>query len=93
MRLRLIVERHGLPPIQLLWNTEGLRTNHASSGPQTTVSQFLDQVNEVIPLEAGEWGFEDYVVEVNGFECLHFCKLSQIMKEEDVVTYIFPCVR
>ena len=89
MRLRLAVHRNGLPPAFILWNTNGLRPNHHASGPNTTVAQFLDQVNEVVPLETEDWGLEDYAVEVQGFECLHYSPLNQIFKDEDQVMYVF----
>ena len=85
MRLRLAVHRNGLPPAPILWNTEGLRPNHHASGSNTTIAQFLDQVNEVVPLETEDWGLEDYAVEVQGFECLHYSILNQILKDEDEV--------
>ena len=69
--------------MQVLWKTEALRSNQA--GHETsTVAQLLEQINEVIPLEAEDWGLEDYAVEVDGFECLHYCSLS-ILKEDDRV--------
>jgi len=89
MRLQLTVQRQGLPPTQVLWDTGALRPNHVSSGTTTTIAQLLEHINEVIPLEAEEWGLEDYAVEVNGFECLHFCSLN-ILKEDDRVTYTTP---
>lgn len=33
----------------------------------------------------GQWGLEDYVVEVNGFECLHFMSVDGLLKEGDEV--------
>lgn len=86
MRLRLAIHRHGLPPSYILWNSEGLRPNHPASGSNATIAQFLDQINEVVPLEAEEWGLEDYIVEVQGFECVHYTVLNQILKDEDEVT-------
>lgn len=62
-----------------------------------TIAQLLEDVNEVIPLETdgdvggeddnlgGQWGLEDYVVEVAGFECLHFMNVEGLLKEEDHV--------
>jgi hypothetical protein len=62
-----------------------------------TVAQLLEDVNEVIPLETagdvggedndlgGHWGLEDYVVEVAGFECLHFMNVEGLLKEEDYI--------
>ena len=83
MRLRLTIQRHGLPPVNVLW------TVRSAVGPQAsglTVSQFLEQVNDTIPLEADHWGLEDYAVEVEGFECLHFTELYQVLKEDDQVS-------
>ena len=88
MRLSLIVQRHGLPSVQILWRTDCFLSRQASSGTDSTISQFLDQVNDVVPLEAEHWGLEDYVVEVKGFECLHFADLCQILKEDEEVTYV-----
>jgi hypothetical protein len=55
-----------------------------------TVSQLLEQINEVIPLEsAGDWGLEDYAVEIRGndrnYECLHFQQVRNILHEDDEV--------
>jgi hypothetical protein len=47
----------------------------------------LTQVDEVIPLESEHWGLEDYVVQVDGFECLHFSKIGEVLKPGDHVTY------
>lgn len=84
MRLRLVVQRHGLPPTYVLWTAGHLPPN-TTNGASGTISQLLDQVNEVIPLESEDWGLEDYAVEVGGFECLHFSELSQVLKEDDEV--------
>ena len=86
MRLRLTVQRQSLPPVRILWTVGGLRLGLDSNATSVTVSQFLEQVNEVIPLEAEYWGLEDYVVEVRGFECLHFSGLGQVLKDDDEVT-------
>ena len=53
-------------------------------------------MNEVIPLETqigdadsqydgGQWGLEDYVVEVQGFECLHFMEVDGLLRDGDEV--------
>ena len=82
MRLRLTVQRQGLPSTFVLWD---VRSTSGPQGPGLTISQFLDQVNDVIPLEGGDWGLEDYALEVGGFECLHFTELHSILKEDDQV--------
>ena len=82
MRLRLTVQRQGLPSAFVLWD---VRPTSGPRGPGLTISQFLDQVNDVIPLEGGDWGLEDYALEVGGFECLHFTELHNILKEDDEV--------
>lgn len=86
MRLHLIVRRHGLPLTRVLWTTGGLAPVH-SSADTSTISQLLEQVNDIIPLESEEWGLEDYAVEVGGFECLHFHEANQVLKENDEVWY------
>jgi hypothetical protein len=51
-----------------------------------TVSRWLSEVDEVVPLEADEWGLDDYVVHIQGFECLHFKKTGDVFREGDHVT-------
>ncbi|KAH7358727.1 hypothetical protein B0T11DRAFT_285054 [Plectosphaerella cucumerina] len=82
LRLRLQVRRHGLPDVNLLWN--------APTGPDSTISKLVEKVNEVVPLESADWGFEDYVVELRSadgtsFECLHFQQVDKVLKDEDQV--------
>ena len=60
-----------------------------------TVAQLLEDVNEVVPLETepsmfdpefgGQWGLEDYVVEVAGSECLHFMEVDGLLRDGDEV--------
>ncbi|KAL8769129.1 MAG: hypothetical protein Q9209_004763 [Squamulea sp. 1 TL-2023] len=61
---------------------------YSGAGPEPTIAQLLERVNEIIPLESGDWGLEDYAVEVRGFECLHFSEVNQVLKEDDEV-----CIR
>lgn len=86
MRLQLIIQRHGLPSAYIIW-TVGAPATPPTGAPSTsiTISQFLEQVNEIVPLEADQWGLEDYAVEVRGFECLHFSEISQVLREDDEV--------
>lgn len=82
LRLRLVVRRHGVPDVKLLWN--------ATANEDLTISKLVAEVNEVIPLESGEWGLEDYAVELkdasgDGFECVHYHLVSKVLKEDDQV--------
>ncbi len=82
MRLRLVVRRHNLPDAAVVWAVEPCEN--------PTVSQLLEQVNEIIPLESGgDWGLEDYSVEIKGsdasFECLHFQLVRTILHDDDEV--------
>ncbi|WQF88256.1 hypothetical protein CDEST_13270 [Colletotrichum destructivum] len=82
LRLRLVVRRHGVPDVKLLWN--------ATADEDLTISKLVAQVNEVVPLESGEWGLEDYAVELkdasgDGFECVHFHLVSKVLKDDDQV--------
>lgn len=89
MRLQLTVQRHGLPPVYVLWTVASIvRSPLLAAGNSITVSQFLEQVNEILPLESENWGLEDYSVEVRGFECLHFSELTQVLKEDDEVWWV-----
>lgn len=53
-----------------------------------TISKLLEQINDVVPLESTDWGLEDYVVSINGFECLHFSRVDEVLKDEDEVVYV-----
>lgn len=72
--------------------------NVAFSNGGYTIAQLLEDVNEVVPLEtepnvfdpefSGQWGLEDYVVEVGGSECLHFMEVEGLLREGDEVVYV-----
>lgn len=34
---------------------------------------------------SGQWGLEDYVVEIGGFECLHFMEVEGLLRDGDEV--------
>ena len=60
-----------------------------------SIAKLLEDVNEVVPLEteprllgdksSGQWGLEDYVVEVAGSECLHFMEVEGLLRDGDEV--------
>ncbi|KAI9791742.1 MAG: hypothetical protein M1816_003552 [Peltula sp. TS41687] len=83
MRLRLRVNRHGLPTTHITWPVEASNASHGPTG--LTIARLLEQVNEVIPLESDDWGLDDYAVEVNGFECLHFQEVNLVLRDGDTV--------
>lgn len=87
----MVIQRQSLPPVQLLWTLRHLCPPLAAAGGSFTICQLLEQINEIIPLEAEDWGLEDYAVEVGGFECLHFSEISHVLKEDDVVWYVSKC--
>jgi hypothetical protein len=81
MRLRLTIQRNGLPDANILWSVP------VTANPQTyTIARLLEDVNLIVPLEAEHWGLEHYVVELAGFECLHFSPVAQTLKEDDHVS-------
>lgn len=71
-------------------------------GSGYTISQLLEDIDEVVPLESfegalgeneadgGQWGLEDYAVEVNGFECLHFMPVDGLLRDGDEVVFVAP---
>ncbi|KAI0967122.1 hypothetical protein F4678DRAFT_465665 [Xylaria arbuscula] len=82
MRLRLVVRRHGLPELRLMWHVQ-LDTN-------PTISRLLEQLNDQVPLESDDWGLEDYVVELHDsdgtdFECLHYQLVRSVLQPDDRV--------
>ncbi|RDA92110.1 hypothetical protein CP533_6068, partial [Ophiocordyceps camponoti-saundersi (nom. inval.)] len=82
LRLRLSVQRYGVPDVKLVWP--------CSRSCDFTIFKLLDHVNQVIPLETSEWGLEDYAVELadssgGNYECLHFQQVSKILKNDDEV--------
>ena len=81
MRLRLTVKRHGLPDAPIVWTVES---------ETITISKLLEEVHDAIPIESGDWGFEDYAVELKGangvnFECLHYQNVGKVFKEDDEI--------
>ena len=93
MRLQLTIERHTLPPTHILFSTASHPSANTSSSKATIADLLLD-INELVPLESedGEWGLEDYVVEVaatadqdNVYEALHFQSIKSVLREDDEV--------
>lgn len=84
MRLRLVIRRHSLPDAAIVWAIDPIHN--------PTISQLLEQINDVVPLESGgDWGLEDYSVEIKGsgtnYECLHFQVIRDILHENDEILY------
>lgn len=83
----MTVRRHALPETPILWSID--------TNASPTVYQLLEQINEVIPIESdGQWGLEDYAVELKGanganYECLHFQPVESVLKEEDEVMFVY----
>ena len=85
MRLQLTIQRHALPPTNILWTVRAQDPTSTSAHPSATISQLLEDVNDIVQLESDDWGLEDYVVEVGGYECLHFQPIDSVLKEDDEV--------
>ena len=90
MRLRLVIYRHGLSPTRVVWTPNGLGATSRDASPSSaTVSQFLANINLIIPLESEGYGLEDYVVEAgDGFELLHFQVLQGTVRDDEVLVYV-----
>lgn len=86
MRLRLSVQRHRLPPVNVLWTVPATASSQAY-----TIARLLEDVNAILPLESEHWGLEDYVVDLGGFECLHFTPVALSLKDDDHITYVYSC--
>jgi hypothetical protein len=83
LRLRLVVRRHDLPEVRLLFSI--------NLQDEPTIAALLEQVNDTVPLESPDWGLDDYVVEIedshgHAFECLHFQAVATILdRDEEVI--------
>lgn len=82
LRLRLVVRRHALPEVRVIFNV--------SLDNDPTIVKLLEQVNDVFPLESDDWGLEDYVVELrdsdgHSFECMHFQGVANILEKNEEV--------
>ncbi|KAH8692390.1 hypothetical protein BGW36DRAFT_45220 [Talaromyces proteolyticus] len=87
----------GSHPVSSSELTSNITPNAAYGQGTCTIAQLLEDVNEVVPLETaagelgendefgGQWGLEDYVVEVNHFECLHFMDIGGLLRDGDEV--------
>lgn len=76
MRVRLSLQRHELPEVKVLWPI---------SKDVNTISELLDSINNAVPLESDGWGLDEYVVEVGGFECLHYANVRGVLQDNDEV--------
>ncbi|KAL2130945.1 hypothetical protein VTI74DRAFT_5728 [Chaetomium olivicolor] len=82
LRLRLVVRRHALPDVRIVFAVQ------LDNDP--TIASLLERINEIIPLESDDWSLEDYVVQLrdsagHGFDCLHFQPVSTILKNDEEV--------
>ena len=93
MRLQLLIHRNALPPVTIIYTTGTGPTSHTKSR-SSTIADLLTDVNDLVPLESsdGEWGLEDYVVEVAAigdqeltYECLHFQAIRSVLRDDDEV--------
>lgn len=98
MRLQVSIRRHALPVINIIFTT-GTGPSSRTLAPDSTVSDLIQDINDLVPLEStGEWGLEDYAVEVKAtadqetyYECLHFQTLDSVLREDDEV--VLRCLR
>lgn len=93
MRIRLSVQRPSEHPVRILWPID------PPAHESYLISDLLIQVNKIIPLEEPrdddtKQSLGTYVVEMGGFECLHFQPAESVFREGDEVLsvpYILPC--
>lgn len=78
MRLRLRIVRNDLPTVNTLWPL-------SDTAQKNTIAQLLETIDQTFPLDSANRGLEEYVVEVAGFECLHYHEISAVCKDEDEV--------
>ena len=89
MRLQLSISRNELPTTKIIWDVPDQPTypvsDSSTNSSGSLISDLVKDVHGVIPLEAGTWGFEDYIVELDGFECLHHQEIRMMLRDGDAV--------
>ncbi|RYP40441.1 hypothetical protein DL767_001677 [Monosporascus sp. MG133] len=81
IRLRVVVQRNGLPDNRFMLPL--------SLEDDPTVAKLLEHVHSnYFPLESDQWGLEDYVVfrqssDGSLFECLHFSAIRSLFRDDD----------
>lgn len=70
--------------MKIWWDTSSFQP-----GDDKTVSSLLARVSQIVPLESSKWGLEDYAVEIDGFEVLHFQEVESVIREADEVVYVY----
>lgn len=78
MRLYLSIERNALAPVKTVWPLSDLQQ-------KWTIAQLLEAIDKTFPLETQHWGLEDYVVTLNGYECVHHHEIASICKDNDAL--------
>lgn len=78
MRLRLRIQRADLATVNTLWPV-------SETDQKLTIAKLLESIDRTFPLESDAHGLEEYVVEVAGFECLHYHEIGVACKDEDEV--------
>ncbi|KIW08995.1 uncharacterized protein PV09_00893 [Verruconis gallopava] len=79
-RIKLKVQRNRLPDVDVVWAVKDVEGRE-----RCTVSKLIADVDQSIPLESGEWTLDQYVVELDGYECLHYQFVSDVLKDGDEV--------
>lgn len=57
-----------------------------------TISQLLEQISRIIPLQSDQWSLADYVVETGDYECLHFSQIDDVLNNDGEVRYVNLCL-
>jgi hypothetical protein len=81
MRLKLQIRRPDLATTRIWWDT----TQCLEDKPNATVAHLLQYVNEVCPLDYDSLGLEDYVLEKDGYEFVHYQHVGGILRDGDEI--------
>ncbi|KAF3939789.1 hypothetical protein ABW19_dt0200421 [Dactylella cylindrospora] len=81
-RARLTINRRNLPAARILWPVG----NKISQDPRYSVYDLLNDINVIFPLDNFNIGLEDYVVELQGCELVHFMPIGELIGDGDEIT-------
>ncbi|KAK6344995.1 hypothetical protein TWF718_006939 [Orbilia javanica] len=81
-RARLLINREGLAPVRIVWPLQPA----IEQNPRYSVYDLLKDVNKAFPLDDGASGLEDYTVEIDGCDLVHYMPIAHLVSDQDEIT-------
>jgi hypothetical protein len=85
MRIFVTILRNCLPATEVVWALPEIELGNGNGTSHFTIAKLLASISGTVPLESEEWGLEDYLLEVGGYECIHYMPAEKLLKDGDHV--------